>query len=82
MCIPEMDTQNVTMTVNTDSSSGKAVASRLGLNRKTKHVQLKFLYIQDVVQRGKLIIKKIPTTHKPSRCTYKTSTSSNHSITS
>eukprot|EP00971_Amphidinium_carterae_P200047 3970342-Amphidinium_carterae.1 len=42
MCIPEMDTQNVTMTVNTDSSSGKAVASRLGLNKKTKHVQLKF----------------------------------------
>eukprot|EP00971_Amphidinium_carterae_P290280 5763549-Amphidinium_carterae.1 len=65
MCIPEMDTQNVTMTINTDSSSGKAVASRLGLNRKTKHVQLKFLYIQDVVQRGELIIKKIPTTHNP-----------------
>eukprot|EP00971_Amphidinium_carterae_P239642 4757520-Amphidinium_carterae.1 len=65
MCIPEMDTQNVTMTVNTDSSSGKAVESRLGLNRKTKHVQLKFLYIQDVVQRGELIIKKIPTTHNP-----------------
>eukprot|EP00971_Amphidinium_carterae_P093288 1845921-Amphidinium_carterae.1 len=51
MGIPEMDTQNVTMTINTDSSSGKAVASRLGLKRKTKHVQLKFLYIQDVVQR-------------------------------
>eukprot|EP00971_Amphidinium_carterae_P316479 6290762-Amphidinium_carterae.1 len=59
-----MDTQNVTMTVNTDSSLGKAVASRLGLNRKTKHVQLK-LYVQDVVQRGKLIIKKIPTTYNP-----------------
>eukprot|EP00971_Amphidinium_carterae_P049549 976624-Amphidinium_carterae.1 len=65
MCIPEMDTQNVTMTINTDSSSSKAVASRLGLNRKTKHVQLKFLYIQDVVQRGELTIKKIPTTHNP-----------------
>eukprot|EP00971_Amphidinium_carterae_P118143 2340834-Amphidinium_carterae.1 len=60
-----MDTQNVTMTVNTDNSSSKAVASRLGLNKKTKHVQLKFLYIQDVVQRGELIIKKIPTTHNP-----------------
>eukprot|EP00971_Amphidinium_carterae_P153756 3048614-Amphidinium_carterae.1 len=60
-----MDTQNVTMTINTDSSSGKAVASRLGLNRKAKHVQLKFLYIQDVVQRGELTIKKIPTTHNP-----------------
>eukprot|EP00971_Amphidinium_carterae_P267493 5306260-Amphidinium_carterae.1 len=67
MGLPEMDTQNVTMTINTDCSSGKAVASiaRLGLNCKTKHVQLKFLYIQDVVQRGELIIKKIPTTHNP-----------------
>eukprot|EP00971_Amphidinium_carterae_P260694 5171805-Amphidinium_carterae.1 len=65
MGIPEMDTNNVTMMINTDSSSGKAVASRLGLNRKTKHVQLKFLYIQDVIQRGELTIKKIPTTHDP-----------------
>eukprot|EP00971_Amphidinium_carterae_P059450 1175469-Amphidinium_carterae.1 len=65
MAIPEMDTDNVTMTINTDSSSGKAVASRLGLNRKSKHVQLRFLYIQDVIQRGELTIKKIPTTHDP-----------------
>eukprot|EP00971_Amphidinium_carterae_P253061 5024222-Amphidinium_carterae.1 len=40
MSIPEMDTDNVTMTINTDSSSGKAIAYRLGLNRKSKHVQL------------------------------------------
>eukprot|EP00971_Amphidinium_carterae_P231210 4588393-Amphidinium_carterae.1 len=33
MAIPEMDINNVTMMINTDSSSGKAVASRLGLNR-------------------------------------------------
>eukprot|EP00971_Amphidinium_carterae_P192487 3819629-Amphidinium_carterae.8 len=60
-----MNTDNVTMTINTDNSSGKAVASRLGLNRKSKHVQLRFLYIQDAVQRGKLIVKEIRTTHNP-----------------
>eukprot|EP00971_Amphidinium_carterae_P261401 5185703-Amphidinium_carterae.1 len=35
MAIPEMDTDNVTMMIKTDSSSGKAVASQLGLNRKS-----------------------------------------------
>eukprot|EP00971_Amphidinium_carterae_P120279 2383371-Amphidinium_carterae.1 len=38
------------MSINTDSSAGKAVANRLGLNRKTKPVQLKYLYMQDIVQ--------------------------------
>eukprot|EP00971_Amphidinium_carterae_P134778 2670956-Amphidinium_carterae.1 len=37
MVIPEMDTDNVTMKINTDSSAEKAVASWLGLNRKSKH---------------------------------------------
>eukprot|EP00971_Amphidinium_carterae_P055566 1095302-Amphidinium_carterae.1 len=27
------------MSINTDSSAGKAVASRFGLNKKTKHIQ-------------------------------------------
>eukprot|EP00971_Amphidinium_carterae_P340435 6478775-Amphidinium_carterae.2 len=61
--IPEIDTESVTIMINTDSSSWKAVSSKLGRNRKSKHVQLKFLYIQDVIQRGELTIKQIPTTH-------------------
>eukprot|EP00971_Amphidinium_carterae_P263864 5235072-Amphidinium_carterae.3 len=58
MAIPNIHS-HVTMSINTDS---KAVASRLGLNRKTKHVQLCYLYMQDIVQRGEMTISKIPTT--------------------
>eukprot|EP00971_Amphidinium_carterae_P212578 4218778-Amphidinium_carterae.1 len=49
MTIP-MLSKDITMSIHTDSSAGKAVASRLGLNHKTKHVQLKYLYMQDIVQ--------------------------------
>eukprot|EP00971_Amphidinium_carterae_P238089 4726505-Amphidinium_carterae.1 len=62
MTIPKLS-RFITMSINTDSSAGKAVASRLGLNRKTKHVQLKYLYMQDIVQRGEMTITK--TTHNP-----------------
>eukprot|EP00971_Amphidinium_carterae_P335159 6470847-Amphidinium_carterae.5 len=56
---------HVTLSFNTDSSAGKAVASRLGLNKKTKDVQLRYLYMQDIVQRGEMTINKIPTTDNP-----------------
>eukprot|EP00971_Amphidinium_carterae_P098803 1954132-Amphidinium_carterae.1 len=50
MTIPKLS-RNINMSINTDSSAGKAVANRLGLNKKTKHVQFKYLYMQDIVQR-------------------------------
>eukprot|EP00971_Amphidinium_carterae_P151780 3008378-Amphidinium_carterae.1 len=64
MTIPRLS-RRITMSINTDSSAGKAVANRLGLNRKTKHVQLKYLYMQDIVQRGEMTVTKIQTTHNP-----------------
>eukprot|EP00971_Amphidinium_carterae_P247105 4907493-Amphidinium_carterae.3 len=64
MAVPYLST-HITMSINTDSSAGKAVASRLGLNKKTKHVQVRFLYIQDIVQCGQLTLTEIPTTHNP-----------------
>eukprot|EP00971_Amphidinium_carterae_P121557 2407235-Amphidinium_carterae.1 len=64
MTIPKLS-KDITMSIHTDSSAGKAVASRLGLNRNTKHVQLKYLYMQDILQRGEMTITKIQTTHNP-----------------
>eukprot|EP00971_Amphidinium_carterae_P168408 3336692-Amphidinium_carterae.1 len=64
MATPKLS-KNINMSINTDSSAGKAVASRLGLNKNTKHVQLKYLYMQDIVQRGEMTITKIQTTHNP-----------------
>ena len=46
------------LTVYTDSSSGKALASRLGLTRKSKHVQLRFLFMQDLVASGQLKLSR------------------------
>eukprot|EP00971_Amphidinium_carterae_P132877 2631243-Amphidinium_carterae.3 len=64
MAIPILSPR-VTMSINTGSSAGKAVASRLGLSKKTKHVHLRYLYMLDIVQRGETTITKIPTTHTP-----------------
>eukprot|EP00971_Amphidinium_carterae_P242559 4815990-Amphidinium_carterae.1 len=55
-------------------SSGKAVASKLGLNRKSKHVQLKFLYVQDVNQKD-------PNCTQSSRCAHEAPTSCYNAIT-
>eukprot|EP00971_Amphidinium_carterae_P328320 6460133-Amphidinium_carterae.3 len=64
MTVPNLS-PHITMSINTNSFANKAVASKLGLNKKTKHVQSRFLYIQDIVQRGEMTITKIPTTHNP-----------------
>ena len=51
--------------VYTDSSSGKALASKLGLTSKSKHVQLRFLFMQDLVASGQLKLSKIPSERNP-----------------
>ena len=53
------------LTVYTDSSSGKALASKLVLTRKSKHVQLRYLFMQDLVASGQLKLSKIPTEKNP-----------------
>eukprot|EP00971_Amphidinium_carterae_P348663 6490617-Amphidinium_carterae.1 len=70
------------MSINTDSSAGKAVASRLGLNKKTRHAQLRYVYMQDIIQRGEMTITKLPTTDNPADALTKHSTINNNHITS
>ena len=53
------------LTVYTDSSSGKALASKLGLTRKSKHVQLRFLFMQDLVATGQLKLSRVPSEKNP-----------------
>ena len=50
---------NSSVTVQSDSSSAKAFASRRGLG-KQRHVQTRFLWIQERVACGHLAIRKIP----------------------
>ena len=55
----------VAMTVMTDSTSAKAMATRIGVTKLTKHIQLRFLYMQDLVANNIVKIKKVGTKENP-----------------
>ena len=56
----------VSIVIQTDSSAGKSMASRLGISRRSKHIELKYLWIQDEIKEGKLELKKVGTHFNPS----------------
>eukprot|EP00438_Fugacium_kawagutii_P032978 Skav223888 [mRNA] locus=scaffold1226:690731:692230:- [translate_table: standard] len=49
----------VNIKLHTDSTAGKSMATRFGTSKKTKHVQLRFLFIQELVTSGIVAIKKV-----------------------
>ena len=53
--------KSVNITVHTDSAAGKSVATRFGTSKKTKHVELRFLYVQELVGKGLIKLRKIGT---------------------
>ena len=53
------------MTAFTDSMVGKSLAGRFGASRKTKHVQLRFLYMQELVCSGLVRLRKVLGTLNP-----------------
>ena len=57
---------SVSIVIQTDSSAGKSMASRLGISRRSKHIELKYLWIQDEIKEGKLELKKVETHFNPS----------------
>ena len=52
-------TKNVILKIHTDSRAGKSIASRMGLQKRTRHIQLRFLFIQHLVENGMVQIVKI-----------------------
>ena len=52
-------------TIFTDSTAGKSMATRFGTTRKTKHIELRYLYMQELVTSGLVIIKKALGTNNP-----------------
>ena len=44
--------------VCTDSSGAEAIASRKGLG-KTRHIEVRYLWVQDLVRDGKVIVRKV-----------------------
>ena len=45
--------------LHTDSSAAKPMASRLGATRRTRHIELRYLYLQNLVQTGAIRLSKI-----------------------
>ena len=54
----------IKLRVHMDAEAGKGVAARRGLG-KMKHVELKYLWVQDVVKEGRLKLLKIHTDVNP-----------------
>ena len=53
------------ITVYTDSSSAKSITSRRGVTRKTKHIELRQLFVQELVANGTLQMTKVGTLSHP-----------------
>ena len=58
--------REVKITLKTDSSAGKTMASRLGISKKSKHIELRHLWIQDILSEGVMSLEKVGTHHNPS----------------
>ena len=57
--------KHVNIKIHTDSSSGKSMATRIGSSRKAKHIELKHLFIQQLVLNNIVRIVKIHTNDNP-----------------
>ena len=54
------------ITLHTDSSSAKSITSRRGVTRKTKQIELRQLFVQELVANGTLQVTKVGTLSNPS----------------
>ena len=55
-----------------DSTSARAMATRVGVTKLTKHIQLRFLYMQDLVANNIIKVKKVGTKQNPADVMTKT----------
>ena len=53
------------ITLFTDSSAGKSMSNRWGTTRKTKHIELRFLFVQELITSGIITVRKILGTLNP-----------------
>ena len=60
-----LNINKVNIKVHTDSSSGKSMATRIGSSKKAKHIDLKHLFIQQLVQNDYVRLIKIHTNDNP-----------------
>ena len=51
--------KSVRFLLRTDSTAAKSITAKFGLGKQSKHIQLRYLYVQDLVRSGLLIVKYI-----------------------
>ena len=51
----------IKIVIQSDSSTANSVTDRFGAGQRTKHIDTRYLWIQERVQDGDLSIKKVPT---------------------
>ena len=49
--------------MHTGSTAGKSISTRQGTSKRAKHIDLKFLYAQDLIKHDIVRIRKINTLH-------------------
>ena len=56
--------KSININIQTDGTGGKSMATRFGTSNKTKHVELRFLYVQELVGKVLIKLRKIGTKDK------------------
>ena len=56
---------SVTMYIYSDSQSAIAITLRSGPGKKSKHIQIRYLFVQDMVQSKQVLIRKVHTDDNP-----------------
>ena len=65
LCEELTNIKKINIRIHTDSSSGKSMATRIGTSRKAKHIELRHLFIQQLVALDIARIIKIHTNNNP-----------------
>ena len=57
--------RKVNIATYTGSTAGKSMATRFGVGKRTKHVELRYFYMQNLISAGMLQLRKIHTSAIP-----------------
>ena len=63
--VESLNTKRINVRIHTGSSAGKSMATRKGVSKREKHIELKFMFIQNLIQGGMVSLHKIRTKDKP-----------------
>ena len=58
----------VSLKIYTDSSAAKSITTRHGPGKSSKHIALRYLFVQDLVRTGVVMMRKVSTTEMSSDC--------------